>query len=521
MKNLTLFCLFFDRSQDRSSDSDTERRRGAPTAPSAEKRRPRLSISSSDDERPTSKNNDASDDDSRWRRVPVKRSKIAESPTKKSEKKKSPAKSKSRRPRSRVTNTSGCASDSDSESEVALRNNRIQVARVPPRPRAPLTRATSPDNSDSDNSPAPKLQEEDGGNVQDKKKSDTLRKLFSSSKGGAKGGGKGGKGGKGGGKCGIYVEEYTGSANTPTGSESPYKRPSSQASSATTFPPLVYVNGVPSLLCRLDLNKIPHIPQPSRGQELRQRTELPDTRPPSRPSSRTSSRPSSRQASSRPSSRQAASNAASATVPRPSTPEEGEIVETPRPPSSAESRIHGESSAVKVEPEEASAKSKRSVVKNEIVETDSKNHPVASGSGSNNGSNGSGSAATNSSAAAGVSVASGSGASVVPPAAGISGSAPKRKRNLSCSSVSGMSVCSVDTKGKHHGQHKEKKKRKRKHADKESPPARPSSSLVSLENIYLFLNLFLLTTIQTSVEFMYFFCALIDEAMSMKKKSGV
>lgn len=159
------------------------------------------------------------------------------------------------------------------------------------------------DNSDSDNSSAPKLQEEDGGNVQDKKKSDTLRKLFSTAKGGGKGGGKGGKGGKGGGKCGIYVEEYTGSANTPTGSESPYKRPSSQASAVPNFPALTYTNGTPSLICKIDLSRIPHIPQSSRGQELRQRTELPDTRPPSRQS-----------------------------IPkteRPATPEEGEIVDRP------------------------------------------------------------------------------------------------------------------------------------------------------------------------------------------------
>lgn len=112
----------------------------------------------------------------------------------------------------------------------------LRLHRVPPRPRVPPTRTTSPDNSDSDNSPASKLQEEDAGHVQEKKKSDALRKLFSN----AKGGGKGGKGG-------IYVEEYT---NTPTGGESPYKRPSSQASNQPALPPLTYNNGIPSLYCR-------------------------------------------------------------------------------------------------------------------------------------------------------------------------------------------------------------------------------------------------------------------------------
>lgn len=165
-----------------------------------------------------------------------------------------------------------------------------QVARVQPTLRIPPTRTSSPDNSDSDNSPASvKLQEETGGAVEDNKKS-ALRRLFVDSR--AKGG-KGGKGGKAGaGKCGIYVEEYT--SNTPTGSESPYKRPSSVApdkaaeeTSTTTkrpptvsVPPVTYHNGAPSIMCRLELNRLgPIAPQPSRGQQIRQRTEMPDTRP--------------------------------------------------------------------------------------------------------------------------------------------------------------------------------------------------------------------------------------------------
>ena len=465
-----LFTL--DRSRDRSSDSEA-----APTGPAAEKRRSRLSVSSSDDERPATKNTSASDEELRWRRAPSKRSKNSESPTKKSEKKKNPVKSKSRRPSSRVPNTSGCASDSDSDAVV----NPKLAERLNPRARTRSGRTSSMDDSDSDDSSAPNHQEEDAGNVQDKKKSDTIRRLFSSAKGGAKGGGKGGKGGKGGGKCGIYVEEYTGSANTPTCSESPYRRPSSRSSTASTFPPLVYLNGVPSLLCRLDLSKIPHVPQPSRGQELRQRTELPDTRPASRPSSRTSSRPSSR--TSRPTS------GGPSTAPRPSTPEEGEIIEPPRPHSSAESRTHGETLKVKPETDEKSGKIKRQS-KSERVETEPKRRTVAGGTSSGSSSR-SNSAVTNTNVVAG---GSGNGANVVPPAAGISGSAPKRKRNRSCSSVSSISVCSVDVKGKHSGEHKEKKKRRKKHGSNEGDPPRSSSSSVSFHTHLFIITQFMLTS---------------------------
>ncbi|XP_017789637.1 PREDICTED: AF4/FMR2 family member 4 [Habropoda laboriosa] len=417
-----------DRSQGASSDSDSDRpTRVSPVVPPAitEKRRSRLSGSSSEDESPTNgKTNSASEDDTtRWRRVPIKRSKLADSP-KKQEKKKSPAKAKPRRSSSRVTNVGG--SDSDSESEMSVRN-RIQVARVPPRPRAPPTRATSPENSDSDNSPGPKLQEEDAGNVQDKKKSDTLRKVFSSSMGGGKGGGKGGKGGKGGGKCGIYVEEYTTSANTPTGGESPYKRPSSQASSLIqSFPPLTYVNGVPSLFCRIELSRVPHISQLSRGQELRQRTELPDTRPSSRQASTLAVQP-----------------------PRPPTPEEGEIVDTPPPqPLATDTRIHGDALLV-----DGDLKN-RAVIKGEPISDTKNNCGIGLGAG----------------VVGGGASGGGSGASGA-------GSAPKRKRNPSCSSVSSLStVCSVETKTKGSVEHKERKKKKRKHTDVEAIASRPSSS---------------------------------------------
>ncbi|XP_033223420.1 AF4/FMR2 family member 4-like isoform X6 [Belonocnema kinseyi] len=420
------------RSPAASSDSDSDH---PPTIPSAStvkipvKRRTRPSISSNEDGNASDKNSGSDDEDARWRRVSMKRNKLSESP-KKQEKKKSPTKTKPRRPRSRVTNNSGLRSDSDSDSEFtsseAMRNNRIQVARVPPRPRAPLARTTS-DNSDSDNSPASgKRQEEDGGNVQDKKKSDTLRKLFSSAKGGGKGGGKGGKGGKGGGKCGIYVEEYT-SNNTPTGGESPYKRlSSSQTPTTLPIPPVSYVNGLPSVLCRLDLSRISHIPQPSRGKELRQRTELPDTRP------------SSRQNSSVPQSQ------------RPSTPEEGEIVETP----SLDVRTQRDGLSVM----DTDSKTRISIKSEVDMKPCSVNIiNMCKGEGDSAGM---------------LSAASCAGTSV---SGAFSGNAPKRKRNPSCSSVSSLStVCSVDVKVKI--ETKEKKKRKRKHMETDTVTSRPSSS---------------------------------------------
>ncbi|XP_051162031.1 AF4/FMR2 family member 4-like isoform X3 [Leptopilina boulardi] len=420
------------RSPAASSDSESDR---PTTAKIPVKRRPRLSVSSNDDdddnasEKNSGTDDDDDDDNSRWRRVSMKRNKIPESPKKSQDKKKSPIKNNSRRSRSRVTNNSGYHSETDSDSEFtnsdAVRNNRIQVARVPPRPRAPLTRTTSPDNSDSDNSPASgKLQEEDGGNVQDKKKSDTLRKLFSSAKGGGKGGGKGGKGGKGGGKCGIYVEEYT-SANTPTGGESPCKRLTSQSSTTIPIPPISFVNGLPSVLCRLDLSRISHIPQISRGKELRQRTELPDTRPSSRQNSSSIHNHNHQRSSSN------------------NRQEEGEIVEM-----STSQQRRGDVDT-----------------KNIVIKTELEMKPcsvniinMCKGDGDS----------------AGIMNTSGSSGSGLSGA--FSGNAPKRKRNLSCSSVSSLStVCSVDVKVKDEAKEK-KKKRKRKHLESDIVASRPSAN---------------------------------------------
>ncbi|KYM89487.1 Lysosomal aspartic protease [Atta colombica] len=422
-----------DNDSKSQSDSDSDRR---PTkvvsavVPTRNEKRSRLSLSSSDDESspPNRKNNNSAseDDTARWTRIPpIKRSNLLDSP-KKQDQKKSSAKGKPRQPRSRVTNVTG-GSDSDSESEVSVRSNRIKVARVPPRPRAPPTRTTSPDNSDSDNSPASKLQEDDAGNVQDKKKSDTLRHVFSTSRGIGKTGGKGGKGGKGGGKCGIYVEEYTSNSatHTPTGGDSPYKRPSSRTSSGgnnpllRSPPALTHVNGVPSLMCKIDLSRISSqiFSNLSRGQELRQRTELPDTRPSSR------QRPSSSLATLQP--------------PRSSTPEEGEIIDTPPPQQqivSDRARIHRSDGLLS----ESDGKISRSVIKAQPISSDSKNGgTVLGGAGSAN-------------------------------SAGTLGSAPKRKRNPSCSSVSSLSPvqCSVDAKTKNTSEHKDRsRKRQRRHAN--------------------------------------------------------
>ncbi|XP_011158901.1 AF4/FMR2 family member lilli isoform X3 [Solenopsis invicta] len=424
-----------DDSNSRSqSDSETDRRptKVSAVAPTRNEKRSRLSLSSSDDESlPLNRknNNSASEDDAtRWTRVPpIKRSNLLDSP-KKQDQKKNSAKGKPRQPRSRVTNVTGGGSDSDSETEMSVRSNRIKVARVPPRPRAPPTRTTSPDNSDSDNSPASKLQEDDAGNVQDKKKSDTLRHVFSS-KGGGKGGGKGGKGGKGGGKCGIYVEEYTSNSatHTPTGGDSPYKRPSSRTSGGgnnillRSPPALTHVNGIPSLMCKIDLGRISsQLLQLARGQELRQRTELPDTRPSSR------QRPSSSLATLQP--------------PRPSTPEEGEIIDTPPPQqqivSDRGSRIHRSDGLLG----EGDGRRSRSVIKSQPISSDSKNNgTVLGGAGSANG-------------------------------AATLGSALKRKRNPSCSSVSSLSPvqCLVDTKTKTSSEHKDRsRKRPRRHAANE------------------------------------------------------
>lgn len=246
-----------------------------------------------------------------------------------------------------------------------------------------------------------------------------MRHVFSKASG--KGGGKGGKGGKGGGKCGIYVEEYTSNSATPTGGDSPYKRPSSRTSSGgnnillRSSPVLTHINGVPSMVCKVDLNRLSsQILLLARGQELRRRTELPDTRPSSR------QRPSSSLAISQP--------------PRPPTPEEGEIVDTPPPQQipSDRARIHRTDIGLLGNNGDRNSRS--------VIKAQSKNggSMLESGTGGVN-----------------------SGAGAIG-----GGNAPKRKRNPSCSSVSSLSPvqCSLDAKTKSSSEHKDRsRKRQRRH----------------------------------------------------------
>lgn len=189
--------------------------------------------------------------------------------------------------------------------------------------------------------------------VQDKKKSDTLRKLFSRpQEGGGKGGGKG-KGGKG--KCGVIVMESeterkmlqrsmspASGASTPGSlhrlsdrladiprdslTSSPLQRsprvgsstigssnksgcglsgdtrtssrrqdrvpemdspnaaavpttPSTSVDPPISLPKLVFnEQGRPSLMCKIDLSRIPYIVAKKRSEEMRIRSDLPDTR---------------------------------------------------------------------------------------------------------------------------------------------------------------------------------------------------------------------------------------------------
>lgn len=172
----------------------------------------------------------------------------------------------------------------------------------PPGKRAPrsMTPETDPEAKKTTESP-PKLDVE-VNKVADKKKNDTLRKLFSikrdgetggkggkGGKGGAKSGGKGGKGGKG--TPGVIVVE----CNNERASGSPFRErsasptppPAVERLSLLTTPSLkkepakLVQHPTPnSLMCRIDLNKvnINNIDSKKRSEEIRTRTELPDTR---------------------------------------------------------------------------------------------------------------------------------------------------------------------------------------------------------------------------------------------------
>ncbi|XP_011501564.1 PREDICTED: AF4/FMR2 family member 4-like [Ceratosolen solmsi marchali] len=217
---------------------------------------------------------------------------------------------------------------------------------------------------------------------------------------------------------------------------------------------------MPRLVCRLELSRLGHVPKPARGQEIRQRTEMPDTRPSSRqqPSALTTTQSQSQ---------------------RPTTPEEGEIVE---------SRGSGASIPAVAQ------------------DSDSVTAPAKVGSGIGLGAGVTGSVGVGIGVGVGVGVggrvgiktdvpdviksvdakpiasmgeAAGTGSGVGSLGAKTSGhgetcelattgSGVKRKRKESCSSVSSLgTVCSLDTKVKIESK-EEKKKRKRKHQEQES-----------------------------------------------------
>ena len=188
------------------------------------------------------------------------------------------------------------------------------VSRVMPASSKRVIKASSESDMDKDEN-TPKLDSE-GVIIHDKKKNDTLRKLFpkrdnesSGVKSGGKSGGKGvakvgGKccGGKGGGKTGIKGGK-SGKSNIECEPEKIAKLPkidvtlpippqtsqntriqeaftveNTKQKSHVFLPPLKFINGKPSLMCSLDLSRLPHIPSKRRSEEIRIRTELSDTR---------------------------------------------------------------------------------------------------------------------------------------------------------------------------------------------------------------------------------------------------
>ncbi|KAL1110440.1 hypothetical protein AAG570_007971 [Ranatra chinensis] len=197
---------------------------------------------------------------------------------------------------------------SSSEEESAVLPSPVKpVVRLPP-----ATQGKRPPQGSSESEPEkeespPKLDSESLA-IQDKKKNDTLRKLFSKRDnecGGGKDGGKGGKAGS------IYTKEGKGekaivvlvdSENERTSLQSPVKaspihvtspvppNPSHRIpeSATTILSPFVkpnpvtstdFVNGRMSIICRIDLSKLSHVPAKKRkSEEIRTRTELPDTR---------------------------------------------------------------------------------------------------------------------------------------------------------------------------------------------------------------------------------------------------
>ncbi|KAF6216359.1 hypothetical protein GE061_000700 [Apolygus lucorum] len=180
---------------------------------------------------------------------------------------------------------------SEDETPVVAQSPIKPVSRVVPAlgKRPPI--GSSESDAEKEESP-PKIDSE-GQSIQDKKKNDTLRKLFSKrdNEGGLGKGGKG-KGGKGKGMVAVVVESDSQSHHSPKVELLPPRVPSPNPSPEekipdikpveklppVPLPKLVYVDGKPSLTCKIDLSILSHIPSKKRSEEVRTHTEIPDTR---------------------------------------------------------------------------------------------------------------------------------------------------------------------------------------------------------------------------------------------------
>lgn len=207
--------------------------------------------------------------------------------------------------------------DSESDQDIPSTFQTKPLARVPPNPRRQKSRRSSSSgseksrmkSSDSERSsisrPAIKPEspvkvEAENKPVQDKKKNDTLRKLFTpkrdseGGKGGGKGGAKGGKGGKG--KGGVIIvegdyERHSSSVEDevlPTAPitynpllspipNNPGQDLEKSSTSRLNFQELDQHEQV-KIMCKIDLSRLSFIPTKRRSEEMRSRSELSDTR---------------------------------------------------------------------------------------------------------------------------------------------------------------------------------------------------------------------------------------------------
>lgn len=206
--------------------------------------------------------------------------------------------------------------DSESDQDAPASFPAKPLARVPPNPRREKIRRSSSScseksirmkSSDSDRSSVSRPQipikpdspvkvEAETKPVQDKKKNDTLRKLFTpkrdseGGKGGGKGGAKGGKGGKGKGGVIIVDGDYERSSSSVEDETMPsIVNPTllsplpSQEVVEKCAPTRLDFQAVDQaeqfkLMVRIDLSRLSFIPTKRRSEEMRSRTELSDTR---------------------------------------------------------------------------------------------------------------------------------------------------------------------------------------------------------------------------------------------------